>query len=189
VGKRESAELPSELVDDAYNIYLGVLAVTVLLQDYHHTHGHRAQWTFSFGTVRWSKPASCCHAKRLWHDGARLLVSGQLPIVHGCEPRSADGGRSASAIIGGCGACGVVACGGAACRDPICGPCRGRGAGSAGKGSAGTLGGGGRSPRRSMSMPTRPCITTTPARPSASSIWRPTWAAAASSTPSPPGRW
>jgi hypothetical protein len=35
VTANESAELPSELVDDAYNVYLGVLAVTLLLQDYH----------------------------------------------------------------------------------------------------------------------------------------------------------
>ena len=42
VTANESAELPSELVDDAYNVYLGVLAVTLLLQDYHHTHGHIA---------------------------------------------------------------------------------------------------------------------------------------------------
>ena len=56
----ESAQkLPSELVDDAYNVYLGVLAVTLLLQDYHHTHGHIAQWTSrSFGTEQAGRPAA-----------------------------------------------------------------------------------------------------------------------------------
>jgi len=38
-----SSQLPSKLVDDAYNVHLGVLAVALLLQDYHHTHGHIAQ--------------------------------------------------------------------------------------------------------------------------------------------------
>ena len=35
--------------------------------------------------------SSCGHAERLWHDGARLLVPGQLPIVN-CRAAGAVGG-------------------------------------------------------------------------------------------------
>ena len=43
-------------------------------------------------------PERVSEAERLWHDGARLLVPGQLPIVHCRAPGPVGGGQLACSV-------------------------------------------------------------------------------------------